>query len=80
MIQESLIQWVCDLLISACSVFEFINLPIDAINVLTTLLAYGVWVVGSDILLLFSGSVLLWFGVKSSLGLLVWLWKLLPFT
>ena len=80
MIQESLIQFICNLLIAGCSGLEILTLPTDFINVLTSILAYGVWVVGSDVLLLFSGSVLFWLTLKSSLGLVIWLWKLLPLT
>lgn len=79
-----IIEWLCDL---ACSVLmglfntlEFISLPIDAISTLANIMCFGTWVVGSDIMLLFTASVTLWLGAKMSFGLALRLWELLPFT
>lgn len=59
---------------------EFINLPTQLINTLGTILSYGTWIVGVDIMALFVGSVVFWWGVHMSIGLAVWLWKMLPLT
>lgn len=59
---------------------EFVNLPTQTINALTTIMAYGNWVVGIDIIALFVGTVVFWWGVHLSIGLAVWLWKMLPLT
>lgn len=68
------------MLSAAFAGFEIINLPMDTIEVLTTITCYGVWVVGADILAIFTASVLFWWSIKFTVGLLVWLWELLPMT
>jgi len=79
LIIESITGFACRLLYSLFSAFEVLSLPTDLIAVLTTILQYGTWVVGSDILLLFTGSVALWWGVKASLGIAIWVYEHLPF-
>lgn len=59
---------------------EFIKLPVETISALSTLIVYGNWVVGVDILALFAGSVVFWWGVHLSIGLAVWVWNQLPLT
>lgn len=59
---------------------EFFALPTQAISALGTILVYGNWVVGLDIMALFVGTVVFWWGVHMSIGLAVWLWKMLPLT
>lgn len=80
MILETVLQWACNFIVGLFSVFEFINLPIDLISTLYTITSYGVWVVGADVLLLFTTSVMGWLVFKSSVGLAIWLYKLLPLT
>lgn len=78
MIIESVCAFCCWLIESLFSGLSFISLPLDLINTLTTILQYGVWVVGADILLLFTGSVALWWGAKLSIGLGIWLYEHIP--
>lgn len=80
MIVETIFQWSCNFILGLFSAFEFISLPLDLISVLYTILCYGTWVVGADVLLLVSGSVMFWLLFKSGVGLILWLWKLLPLT
>lgn len=80
MIGETLIDMTLGLFGLLFSGLEFINLPLEFVSVLTNILAYGVWIVGLDIMALFVSSVLLWWGVHLSIGLAVWVWKLLPLT
>ena len=80
MIIETVFHWACNLIVGFFSVFEFINLPLDVISTLYTILCYGVWVVGSDVILLFTSSVMLWVSFKATVGLAIWLYKLLPLT
>ena len=80
MIIETIFSWCSNLIVGLFSVFEIVNLPLDFISSLYTILCYGVWVVGSDVLLLFTGSVMGWLLFKSSVGLAIWLYKLLPLT
>lgn len=80
MIVESLVDVFFRLLSLAFQGFEFIGLPMQAINALQTLLVYGTWVVGADILAIFTGMIVMWWTVKLSVGLFIWLWELLPLT
>ncbi len=66
-----------DTLISAVSM---VTLPIDMISAITTVSAYGSWVVGSDLLLIFATCVFTWTTVKIGMGLVLFVWRLLPFT
>ena len=59
---------------------EILNLPTQLISTLSTLLVYGNWVVGVDIMAIFVGSVVFWWGVHLSIGVAVWLWRMLPLT
>lgn len=59
---------------------EFMSLPVNLIAVLGNILAYGNWIVGLDIMVLFTASVVFWWGVHLSIGLAVWLWRMLPLT
>lgn len=78
MIIESICSFACSLLYGLFSTLEVISLPIHLINTLTAILQYGTWVVGSDILLLFAGSVCLWWGVKASIGVGIWVYEHIP--
>lgn len=80
MIIEYIFSFACDLIYQLFSGFEVITLPTQLIGTLTTFLEFGVWIVGTDILSMFVASVVLWWGVHLSIGLAVWLWKLLPLT
>ena len=80
MIIETVFQWACNLIVGLFSLFEFVNLPLDMISSLYSILCYGVWCVGADVLALFAASVMGWLIFKSSAGLALWLYKLLPLT
>lgn len=60
--------------------FEFLKLPGQFVASLATITCYGVWIVGSDVLALFTASVVFWWGLKFALGLLLFVWEHLPFT
>jgi hypothetical protein len=66
-----------DTLISTVSM---VTLPIDMISALSTVSAYGSWIVGSDLLLLFATCVFTWTTIKIGIGLVLFVWRLLPFT
>lgn len=79
-----IVEGVVDLFFNTFSLlfgaFELVQLPTQAIGALTSVLAYGNWIVGVDILVLFAASVVFWWGVHMSIGLAVWVWKMLPLT
>ena len=80
MIGEVLLDLFFGLFSGLFSALEFISLPTQLIGTLATITSYGVWVVGADILAFFVGTVVFWWGVHLSIGLAVWLWKMLPLT
>lgn len=56
------------------------TLPLDAVIALKTVLAYGNYVVGVDLLLIMATMVMFWTLVKLTIGFVLWVWKLLPLT
>ena len=80
MIVESVVDLFFNLLSVVFSGLEIIGLPLEFINTLQTILVYGVWVVGADIMAIFVGLVVGWWGIKFLVGLFVWVWELLPLT
>lgn len=80
MIIEGLISMFCNVIVGLFSALEVINLPFDMLSTLYSFLAYGTYICGADILLLFGASVMFWWGLNLSIGLLIWLWRLLPLT
>lgn len=79
MIFEALCEFGANLLIALFGTIELFHLPTDMIYTLANILKYGTWVVGSDVLLLVSGSIVMWWGVKASVGIAVWVYDKIPF-
>lgn len=80
MIAEGLIDLFFGIFRGLFSTIEFIGLPTQTIQTLTTILVYGNWIVGVDILALFASTVVFWWVFKMSIGLIVWVWEKLPLT
>lgn len=80
MIVESLLDLFALLFQTALSGIEILTLPLDLMNFLQDILCYGIWVVGADMMALIIASVLGWWTVKATVGLVIFIWKLLPLT
>lgn len=80
MIIEALINFACNILSVIISGLNFFSIPVDLVNVLATVCVYGNWIVGADVLLLFSGCIASWFVIKMSFGLVLFFWEELPLT
>lgn len=80
MILEFVINIAVTMFKGVLSTFSLLSLPVDMVATLANFLSYGNYVVGTDLLLLFSGSVFLWMGIKLSVGLFIFIWKMLPLT
>lgn len=80
MIGEALIDLFFTIFRLVFSTFELVALPTQLISTLETILVYGIWIVGVDIMSLFVSSVLFWWTFKMSIGLIVWVWERLPLT
>lgn len=73
-------SWFCKLLLSLIPSFAIATSnPID-LKPLLEVTCFGVWVVGADLMALILSSVFIWFTTKLTLGLILWIWDLLPFT
>lgn len=80
MIVTSLLDLFFNILRLAFSGLEVIHLPMQLINTLQTITVYGIWIVGADILGYFVTMIVGWWAIKFIVGLVVWLWELLPLT
>ena len=80
MIIEFFVNIVVTLLCGAVSGLKLLSLPVDMIGALATVIQYGAYVMGADLFLLVMGSVMFWIGVKTTAGVLIFVWKLLPLT
>lgn len=57
-----------------------ITLPVGLVAPLGQVAKYGSYVVGSDLLLSVCVCVFAWMTVRLTAGLIIFVWKLLPFT
>lgn len=80
MIVEGICSFAASIIRGIFGLFETWTLPFDLIGVLTEILRYGTWVVGSDVLLLVTGSIVFWWTVKASVGVAIWIYDKLPLT
>lgn len=80
MIFNIFIDILVDLIVTAIGSLNIVTIPSDVILSLAKFTRFGAYVVGSDILLIFSASVLAWMGIRFTIGLIVFVWKLLPLT
>ena len=71
MIVESLVDLFFAILRNALGGLEIIGLPHQIISTLTTISAYGTWIVGADIMALFVSSVVSWWTIKLAVGLVI---------
>jgi len=80
MIVETVVDLFFSMLSLAFSGLEIVGLPYQVINTLATISVYGVWIVGADILAIFVSLIVGWWLIKFVVGMVVWLWELLPLT
>ena len=80
MIVEFIVNCFCGLLDGVFLTVNFVSIPVNGIQVLGTFVSYGASIIGADLLLLFCSTVMMWSTLKLSLGLILFMWRLLPFT
>lgn len=80
MILESVITLFCSMLDGLLSAVSLVQIPTQGITALTNVVGYGAYVVGSDFLLVFCGCVCAWMTLKLTIGISLFLWRLLPLT
>ena len=80
MVVETLVDLFLNFVMFAFESFNFFELPLSLISTLSNILAYGTWIIGIDVMALFVGSVVSWWTIHMSIGLIVWIWERLPLT
>lgn len=80
MIVEGLVDFALMLIEGLFSGLQLVSLPTDILTALLDFLCYGTWVVGADLMGIFIASVVAWMGIKFSVGLVLFIWRLLPLT
>ena len=80
MIVETIVGLFLDMLLTAFSGLQIIGLPLNLIGTLQTIVVYGVWVVGVDILAVFAALIVGWWALKFAVCLVIFVWDLLPLT
>lgn len=80
MIIEFLINGVVSLFSGLISAVSLVSLPSDLITSLSTVISYGSWIVGSDLMLTFATCIYVWTGLRITIGLVTFIWKMLPLT
>lgn len=70
----------CTLLDALLSGLSLAQIPTQEISVLATIVSYGSYVVGSDLLLCFASVVSGWILMKMTVGIGLFIWRFLPFT
>jgi len=80
MIVMFFVNIVKTLILGIISGLQALTLPTQLISTLATITGYGAYVVGADMLVIICTVVMFWLGVKATLGLVLFIWRLLPFT
>ena len=57
-----------------------LSLPVNLMQAVATFTGYGVWLVGADWIIIFCQCVLFWCSVKLTIGVVLFIWRLLPLT
>lgn len=58
---------------------SIVTIPLDLVTVLNTIWGYGCFVLGSDLFVFCMSYLIFWFGVRFTIGLVVFIWHLIPF-
>lgn len=80
MIVESVVDLFFNTVLLAFQGLEIVGLPFQTINALNTILVYGTWIVGADLMAIFATMIVTWWVIKLTVGLVIWIWELLPLT
>lgn len=80
MIVNSLIDLFLGIVRLAFNGLEIVGLPLQYINTLSTITAYGIWIVGLDVMAIIVTTIVGWWTIKMTVGLVIWIWELLPLT
>lgn len=57
-----------------------LSIPLNLLTAISQFTGYGVWLVGFDLITIFVQCVTFWLSVKLTVGLALFIWRLLPLT
>lgn len=70
---------IVDGIISIISSAPVVSIPVDLIYSVAKVTVYGNWIIGADLMLLFCANVMFWIVVKTAAGLVLFVYRLVPF-
>ena len=79
MIWNVLIGFFLEIFKKAIDLVSFVSIPIDSINVLSPILAYGNAIIGIDMIGIIIGNFIFWITLKATVGLVLFLYEKIPF-
>lgn len=80
MIIEFLVNCCVNCISALIGGVSMVSVPIQAVSVLRDFVSFGSYVVGADILLMFASVVVTWTTIKLTIGIGLFIWRLLPLT
>lgn len=80
MIVNVLLNFVVNVFCALFKGLEIVSLPTDMIASLLSIISYGNYVIGADLTMAIFGSIMGWITIRSTVGLVIFIWKLLPLT
>lgn len=78
MITDSLINFFFEFTGPLLTVFSLFPIEYTDLTPIFSIIKFGNWVVGSDMLITFASMVYFWWTVRLSLNLILWLYEHIP--
>lgn len=80
MIVETLLGFATTFIQGLFSGLQIISLPTDFMTVLLDIFCYGTWVIGADLMAIVLATITGFLGARFMIGLVLFIWRLLPLT
>lgn len=74
---NGILELTKNLILGGLDVIDSLGLPTDLILAFANYTGYGVWFIGADLCLKIAASIVFWIGLKLSLGLALFIWRLI---
>lgn len=81
LIIQAIVNLFCNIIILAInSIGTFVSLPLSAAYSISQYTSFFTYLVGNDLIVALIGTLTFWFVVKTGFGVVLFIWRLLPFT
>lgn len=80
MITSTLLSWFFSFLTHLLNGFDVLSLPSNFITLISNVVVYGTWVIGADLLGIIISTAVWWWTLKLVIGIVLFIWRLLPLT